>query len=195
MALRGTERANPAVFEDLEPHRVQIRKIYAPMVWGVIESMRAADLDEIGQEVALDLFDRVADEALWAVTEIRPFDELKYFSQRYVSEAVRARWAGLVAAKVNHKYRYFKGANGRVDIKHEHVVPRDHLKKALAAAGAIEVVTRILERPVACVVSVDEDNTLPKGGVGWERYIGKVRVFDRLKQDWADLDGLAAAQP
>ena len=135
MTLRGAERANPAVFEDLEPHRIQIRKVYAPMLWGVINSMRAPDLDDIGREVAADLFDRMADEALWAVTEIRDFDELKYFSQRYISEAVRTRWAGLTEANAKHKYLYFKGANGRVDIKHEHVVPRDHLKKADRSAS------------------------------------------------------------
>lgn len=194
MSLRGAERANPAVFEDLEPHRVQIRKIYAPMVWGVIASMRSPDLDDIGQEVALDLFDRVTDEALWAITEIRPLDELKYFSQRYISEAVRTRWADLSAAKAKHKYLYFKGPNGRVDIKHEHVVPRERLKKVLATADSLEAVQRVLERPIACVVSSDEDSALPKGGVGWERYIGRVRVFDRVKQDWADLEALAAAQ-
>ncbi|HWO21233.1 MAG TPA: hypothetical protein VNO30_20835 [Kofleriaceae bacterium] len=182
------------MFENLEPHRIQIRKIYTPMVWGVIESMRSPDLDEIGQEVALDLFDRVADEALWAVTEIQPLDELKYFSQRFISEAVRTRWSALSAANAKHKYLYFKGPTGRVDIKHEHVVPRDRLKKALAAADSSEAVRRILERPIACVVSIDEDSTLPKGGIGWERYIDKVRVFDRLKQDWADLASLATNQ-
>lgn len=194
MSLRGAERANPAVFEDLEPHRFQIRKIYAPMVWGVIASMRSPDLDDIGQEVALDLFDRVTDEALWAITEIRPLDELKYFSQRYISEAVRTRWADLSAAEAKHKYAYFKGSNGRVDIKHEHVVPRERLKKALATAESLEAVQRVFEQPIACVVSSDEDSVLPKGGVGWERYIGKVRVFDRLQQDWADLEALARAQ-
>lgn len=192
MSLKGPRLANPAKFVDLEPHRIRIRGIYAPVVWQVIESMRSPDLDEIGQEIALDLFDRVADEALWAVTEIKPKPQLKYFSQRFISEDIRQRWEDLSAADERKQYRYFKGANKRVNIKHEHVVPREHLKSVLGEADSLDAVQRILKRPVACVVSADEDSRLPKGGIGWERYVEKVRIFDRMTQAWADPASLGS---
>ena len=53
---------------------------------------------------------------------------------------------------------------------------------------------QILRCAVACVVTEEEDDSLPRRGNGWERYIGRVRVFDRLTQDWADLAALAASQ-
>ncbi|HEX7836144.1 MAG TPA: hypothetical protein VF469_01710 [Kofleriaceae bacterium] len=68
------------------------------------------------------------------------------------------------------------------------------MKKALAAAAWLEEIIRVLKRPVACVVSLDDDVKLPKGGGGWERYINRVRVFDRRIQDWADLETLASPQ-
>jgi hypothetical protein len=185
--------ANPAEYHDLDPYRDQIRKIYAPIVWDVVESLRRDDLNEITRNVVANLFDRVAKAALWAVTETHQNADFKYLGQRYISRGVYDRWANLIAGRVTQKFRYYKDGR-RIVLRHEHVVPRQLLKDLLSAAESRQEVHAVLQRPVSCIVTVEENGRLPKGGDGWERYVNRIEVFDRRHQKWVDLQQLADGQ-
>lgn len=175
-------KGDPREYVDLDGHREAIRRIHCPILWAVIQAARQNHLDEVAREVAADLFDRIADETLWAVTEVRPSDEYKLLSQRYISDGVRTKWLALATSGETRAAPYCRGPDGKVAVRHEHVVPREQLKKELLEANAIDAVMHVLEKPIACIVTLEEDALLPKAGDGWMRYQNRVLVFDRKEQ-------------
>lgn len=179
-----SDKADPARHIDLEPYRDAIRRAGAPILWRLIAAIREPGLGRVDREVAEDLFDRISDEILWAVTEILPSDEWKLLSQRYISFGVREMWLAAMRRGSSSVAAFVRDPQTqKVAVRHEHVVPRKLLKSNLLSARDEAHVGELLHLPVACVVTLDEDARLPKSGKGWERYrAASVRVFDRKTQ-------------
>ena len=185
----GITKGNPATYVNIEAEQAEVRRTGAPLLWTLANAIRRPGISSIEKQVAEDFFDRIADEVLWAATEVYPADEWKLLSQRFISMQVRDRWRAAFAAgaKAVKVFTRDAGNRDRVAVKHEHVVPRRLLKVLILTTTAAEQVHALVQRSLGCVVTCVEDASLPTQGQGWERYIERVRVFDRKEQREIDL--------
>src|ERR1043166_4345850 len=88
----GVEKANPGIYIDIEPPQAEIRRAGASLLWTLACAVHRTGPSDIECKVVEDFFDRIADEVLWAATEVYPNDAWKLPSQRYISMRVRDRW-------------------------------------------------------------------------------------------------------
>ena len=136
---------------------------------------------------AEELFERLADLALWVTTEVRRADEFEFIAQRHRSRTVHDWWLSLAQLQVKARRKYLVGEDGRNAVRHEHVVPRESLKQSLRAARSVDDMRRVPSCAEACVVTKQEAPSLPDG-TGWERYAGaRIDVWDRNEQRWLDF--------
>lgn len=147
-----------------------------------------ASLTGVQQDALGIILERLRFDASWAVTEVKKDPPFKLLRQRYISEAVVARWRE-VAKRERFTQEDFTldRDNGR-RLTHEHVVQRKGISVGLRATGVAEELHRLLRTAVACVVTVTEDERLRKAtGDNWARYTGlkpPIRVYDRLTKSW-----------
>lgn len=185
----GVEKGNPAIYVDIEAHQAEVRRAGAPLLWSLACAVRRTGMSAVERQVAEDFFDRIADEVLWAATEVYPNDDWKLLSQRYISMQVRERWMAAHARGARATKMFTRDSNNgdRVAVKHEHVVPRERLKQLVLAASSEQHVQALVGRSLGCIVTCEEASALPSLGEGWKRYIDRVRVFDRKTQRELDL--------
>ena len=158
------------------------RTFYARALANLVE-LRNANTCE-GAAAWRLLFERVAHDAVWAVTELHRGAETKYFRQRFISKRVYDLWS-----KASTRRECVKG------VQHEHVLETRKIKLKLAEGQTVEDFCSALSLSVACVVVVDEHdklNRVPNHLEGWERYReAKIAVWDRVEKTWHK----SAAQP
>jgi hypothetical protein len=135
-------------------------------------------------------FDVIANQAIWAVTEISSDVRWKYLAQPYISEEVKQRWDTIGTAAPMIEYVR--------DLRHEHVFVRARLVKDLRSAEDLAAVEEVLGNAVSCVCTKIEDDRLNKTGTGWGRYGcprdgNPIRVWDRLNDCWLDYAALIKA--
>lgn len=171
---------------DYEEAREHSIKVWIPVVWSALAALRRAqgnEVDDLELFVAETQFKALADRALWAVTEISPAWRWKYAAQRYVSRGVIQQWN-----LTPQSPQQCPSSWPVTDLRHEHVFERKALRKTLREASDEVAVRATLSGAVSCVVTVQEDNRLNRGKLGWERYKyaqnGRVEVFDRLSSCW-----------
>lgn len=160
--------------------------LWTPLVWNALARLRGCcHQPDLNKALVEHHFNVLANQALWAVTEVSSGAQWKYAAQRYFSKDVWSRWQSLSADSGSVKM-------GRLylDLRHEHVLERRDLVATLRSAGAESDVANVLASAISCVVTVEEDARLR--GVtgrhtGWARYanaVPVVEVWDRLDQRW-----------
>ncbi len=161
--------------QSLEPGLSHARSFYARALAQLAVQRNAAQGEDA---VALKLlFERVAHDAVWAVTELHRGAETKYFRQRFISARARRRWTDAST----------RGQCGQ-GVQHEHVVESRKLKLQLAKATTEGEFHGVLAHAVACVVTDQDHDDLNQQAQhlqGWDRYrAAKISVWDRLEQRW-----------
>ena len=139
--------------------------------------------DTLAAQLHAHQFKLLANQALWAATEVSTDVRWKYAAQRFFSESVLHRWQNLCQSGKRFQMNKFIAG-----LRHEHVVERSSLIAPLLAARTQSEIASTLERAVSCVVTKHEDLRLSRKHVGWDRYRladdGPIRVWDRQMGAW-----------
>ena len=166
-------RLNP--MQALTPALTHARRFYARALADLVSCRDAAQGDDAAAWRLI--FERVAHDAVWAVTELHRSAETKYFRQRFISARALRHWADAST----------RGECGQ-GVQHEHVVEVREIKLQLGEARTEKDFCEALSHAVACVVT-DQDhddlNRKAKHMRGWARYAeAGIAVWDRVEERW-----------
>lgn len=164
-----------------------IAQTYATLLANLAQQHAAASpVEKVGLGIVLE---RLRRDALWAVSEVHRDNKFKIRRQRYISQAVFDRWLDL-QRELNPRSGVFEKDAFNQTLVHEHVVQRRGLGIAMGDLIDQDELLTLLLSVKACVVSKDEDKSLPprsKGFDGWERYRRAnppFGVYDRKMKCW-----------
>jgi hypothetical protein len=155
-------------------------ELWSPIVWSALSKLREGDTGD-ALEVALRerFFTVVANQAIWAATEICSDLAWKYGAQRNFSVGVQNRWKDANSPELNYSVTAFSKG-----LRHEHVRERRELTGLLRAANDVERIREILGHSESCIVLANEDPGAyagAKGKIGWNRYKSAgIEVWDRI---------------
>jgi len=154
MKVSESEQSNPRkkLSALSDPGKYKLAKeltarCWAPMVWKALDQARVKSTQQICElELAVwnNCFEIIANQAIWASTEIHRDKKWKYFAQPHVTEKA--------SFQVNLKRSS--------DLRHEHILERKGLVESLRQARNEAEIAGILGDAVSCVVTKEEDTAL-----------------------------------
>lgn len=157
------------------PERERVIDSHCALVWTLLGAFR---LRAASDAIFRRELDRMLDQAAWAATETKVGDK---YDLRFVSEGV------VRVCRVHGPLRRWSKLRKEVRpaaLNHEHVTSRATVKRELYAATSQQMVRDVLAAAVGCVVTADEHLRLPDARNAWERYEGRVGVWDRFTRRW-----------
>lgn len=180
-----------AGFKDRDNERNALIEVHKKCLVALLEVVRREPSNKLLEVECIRFFD----EALWAVTEIKP--GIKH-DARFVSEGVKKMIDEHNQSPRTWRYsKIYKKWHNRTDprkcAEHEHVVTRQKLCEQLFEAGPdVIAVEHVLRRARGCLVTPEEHALLMPHAdvvaVGWERYVlAPVKVWDRTLGDWVKM--------